>query len=192
MRDTELADIGGIRCPPGPLPRLGDAAPDRAELLRRAVDGLVAASGDRRLLVGLDDAHHLDDSSAALVHQLATATPVTVLVTIRSGSQAPDPIVALWKDTAADRFEIQALSRGEVAQLVVAALGGQVDGITVQTLWRLTQGNPLYLRELVLSGLDSGKLTRAAGIWRWDGAIVASHSRNAACGWTAASSSRAM
>jgi DNA-binding CsgD family transcriptional regulator len=156
------------------LPRLGDAAPDRAELLRRAVDGLVAASGDRRLLVGIDDAHHLDDSSAALVHQLATATPVTVLVTVRSGSQAPDPIVALWKDTAADRFEIQALSRAEVAQLVVAALGGQVDGNTVQTLWRLTQGNPLYLRELVLSGLDSGKLTRAAGLWRWDGAIVAS------------------
>ena len=125
-------------------------------------------------LVGIDDAHHLDDSSAALVHQLATATPVTVLVTVRSGSQAPDPIVALWKDTAADRFEIQALSRGEVAQLVAAALGGQVDGSTVQTLWRLTQGNPLYLRELVLSGLDSGKLTRAAGVWRWDGAIVAS------------------
>jgi DNA-binding CsgD family transcriptional regulator len=156
------------------LPRLGDAAPDRAELLRRAVDGLVAVSGGRRLLVGIDDAHQLDDSSAALVHQLATATPVTVLVTVRSGLQAPDPVVALWKDTAADRFEIQALSRGEVAELVVAALDGQVDGGTAQTLWRLTEGNPLYLRELVLSGLDSGKLTRAAGMWRWDGAIVAS------------------
>ena len=93
---------------------LAMTAPDRAELLRRSVDGLVAAAGDRRLLVGIDDAHLLDDSSAALVHQLATATPVTVLVTVRSGTQAPDPIVALWKDTAADRFEIQALSRAEV------------------------------------------------------------------------------
>ena len=156
------------------LPRLGETAPDRAELLRRSVDGLVAAAGDRGLVVGVDDAHLLDDSSAALVHQLATATPVTVLVTVRSGTSSPDPIVALWKDTVADRFEIQALSHAEVAQLVGEALGGQVDGRTVQTLWRLTQGNPLYLRELILGGLDSGNLTRAGGVWRWDGAMVTS------------------
>jgi DNA-binding CsgD family transcriptional regulator len=156
------------------LPRLGETAPDRAELLRRSVDGLVAAAGDRGLVVGIDDAHLLDDSSAALVHQLATATPVTVLVTVRSGTSAPDPIVALWKDTVADRFEIQALSHAEVAQLVGEALGGQVDGSTVQTLWRLTQGNPLYLRELILGGLDSGNLARAGGVWRWDGAMVTS------------------
>jgi DNA-binding CsgD family transcriptional regulator/tetratricopeptide (TPR) repeat protein len=156
------------------LPRLGETAPDRADLLRRSVDGLVAAAGDRGLVVGIDDAHLLDDSSAALVHQLATATPVNVLVTVRSGTSSPDPIVALWKDTVADRFEIQALSDAEVAQLVSEALGGQVDGRTVRTLWRLTQGNPLYLRELILGGLDSGNLTRAGGVWRWDGAMVTS------------------
>ena len=154
------------------MPRLGDTVPDRAELLRRAVDALVAAAGDRRLLVAIDDAHLLDDSSASLVHQLATATPVTILVTMRSETPAPDPIVALWKDTVAERFEIQALSRSEVAALVDAALGGQVDGSTAQTLWRLTQGNPLYLRELILGGLDSGNLARVASVWRWHGAIV--------------------
>ena len=41
-------------------------------------------------------------------------------------------------------------------------------------MWRLTQGNPLYLRELILGGLDSGNLTRAGGMWRWDGAMVTS------------------
>ena len=59
-------------------------------------------------------------------------------------------------------------------ELVGEALGGQVDGRTAQTLWRLTQGNPLYLRELILGGLDSGNLTRAGGVWRWDGAMVTS------------------
>ena len=49
-----------------------------------------------------------------------------------------------------------------------------MDGSTVQTLWRLTQGNPLYLRELILGGLDSGNLARAGDVWRWDGAIVTS------------------
>jgi DNA-binding CsgD family transcriptional regulator len=156
------------------LPRFGDTAPDQAELLRRAADGLIAEAGARRLIVGIDDAHLLDDSSAALVHQLATATPVRILATMRSEAQAPDPIVALWKDAVAERFEIQALSRGEAATLVSAALGGQVDGSTVQTLWRLALGNPLYLRELVLGGLDSGNLACAGGVWRWDGTIVTS------------------
>lgn len=92
------------------------------------------------------------------------ATPVTILVTMRSETPAPDPIVALWKDTVAERFEIQALSRAEVAALVDAALGGQVDGSAAQTLWRLAQGNPLYLRELILGGLDSGNLGCTAGV----------------------------
>ena len=156
------------------LPSLGEAAPDRAELLRRTADGLVAEAGDRRLLVVVDDAHLLDDSSAALVHLLAAATTVTVLITMRSETQAPDPVVALWKDSVAERFEIQALSRDEVAALVAAVLGGQVDGSTVHTLWRLAQGNPLYLRELVLGGLDSGSLACAAGVWRWHGPVVTS------------------
>jgi hypothetical protein len=156
------------------MPRLGDTVPDRAELLRRVADGLIAEAGGRRLLVAIDDAHLLDDSSAALVHHFATATPVTILVTTRSETPAPDPIVALWKDTGAERFEIQALSRGEAAALVDAALGGQVDGSTAQALWRLAQGNPLYLRELILGGLDSGNLACVAGVWRWHGAIVTS------------------
>jgi predicted ATPase len=156
------------------MPRLGDTVPDRAELLRRVADSLVAGAGGRRLLVAIDDAHLLDDSSAALVHQLATATPVTILVTMRSETPAPDPIVALWKDTGAERFEIQPLSRGEAAELVDAALGGQVDGSTAQALWRLAQGNPLYLRELILGGLDSGNLACVAGVWRCHGTIVTS------------------
>src|SRR5260221_568536 len=104
----------------------------------------------------------------------ARASPVTVLITMRSETQAPDPIVALWKDAVAERFEVQPLSRDEVAALVAAVLGGQVDGSTVHTLWRLAQGNPLYLRELVLGGLDSGSLACAAGVWRVGGGKVTS------------------
>ena len=49
-----------------------------------------------------------------------------------------------------------------------------MDGSTAQALWRLAQGNPLYLRELILGGLDSGNLACVAGVWRWHGAIVTS------------------
>ena len=36
------------------LPRLGDAVPDRAELLQRAVDGLVASAGNRRTALKIE------------------------------------------------------------------------------------------------------------------------------------------
>jgi DNA-binding CsgD family transcriptional regulator len=96
------------------------------------------------------------------------------VLTIRAGaSSTPDPVVALWKDGLAERLEVWPLERDEVDELVACGLRGQVDGTTLDGLWRLTQGNPLFLRELVLGGLASGALSETAGVWRWDGPITA-------------------
>ena len=130
-------------------------------------------TGAARLALGVDDAHLLDDASAALVHQLAATGSGFVVVTVRSGVDLPDPVVALWKDELAERVEVQALGRSEVDELIAAALGGQVDGTTLRELWQLTGGNPMFLRELILGGLDSGALCSSAGVWRWEGPMTA-------------------
>ena len=78
------------------------------------------------------------------------------------------------KDAVADWFEIQALRAPRSGRWPTRCSAGRWTGSAVQTLWRLTQGNPLYLRELILGGLDSGNLACVAGVWRWDGAIVTS------------------
>jgi tetratricopeptide (TPR) repeat protein len=155
------------------LPDLGDRAPNQAQLLRRATVALEEQAGSRRLVLGVDDAHLLDDSSAALVHQLAAAPNMFVLATLRSGEPVPDPILALWKDGLAERLELQALSRREVEQLVGAVLGGQVDGLTLHRLWTATLGNSLLLRELLLAGREHGELGQRDGIWRWTGTMGA-------------------
>ena len=98
-----------------------------------------------RLALGVDDAHLLDDASAALVHQLAATGSGFVVVTVRNGVQVPDPVVALWKDGLAERVEVQALGRSEVDELIAAALGGQVESSTLRELWQLTRGNPMFL-----------------------------------------------
>jgi AAA ATPase domain len=147
---------------------------ERLEWFCRAAAGLVAGAGGGQVVVGVDDAHLLDAASAALVHQLALRADVFVVVTIRTGGPAPpDPVVALWKDGLAERVEVQPLGRGEVDALVAAGLGGQVDGTTLDGLWRLTRGNPLFLRELVLGGVDSGALGEVAGVWRWEDPMLA-------------------
>ncbi len=156
------------------LPGVPAAGAGQLELLRAAAALLVKGTDGAPLALGVDDAHLLDDASAALVHQLAATESAFVVVTVRSGALAPDPVVALWKDGLAERLEVQALSRAEFDELVTGGLGGQVDGATLSDLWQLTRGNPMFLRELVLGGLDSGALSRSGGgLWRWEGPVTA-------------------
>jgi DNA-binding CsgD family transcriptional regulator len=132
--------------------------------LRRA---LVERAGGRRLVLCADDAHLLDDASAALVHQLAAAGEASVVATVVAGAPTPDAIRALWKDELCARVELGQLARGDVARLLGAALGGPLDGRSLDALWRLTLGNPLYLRELA----RHGGFTESGGSWSWSGEV---------------------
>ena len=152
-----------------PAEHLGD---DRLETLRRAAELLAERSGGRPLLVGVDDAHQLDDASAALVHQLTFRGLAVVVATVRTGEPAPDPVIALWKDGLARRLDLSALSPSAAAELLERALGGPVDGVTKEEVLRVTGGNPLYLRELVLGGLESGALRQVDKVWRWRGRLA--------------------
>jgi DNA-binding CsgD family transcriptional regulator len=142
------------------------------EILRRAGSDMAKEAGDGKLAFFVDDAHLLDGRSAALVHQLAVSRAATVLVTVRAGDIAPEPVTALWKDGLAVRIELQPLSPTEVRELVTLVLGSAVDGLTLHDLVSLSRGNVLYLHELVLSGLASGVLVREEGLWRWRGPLV--------------------
>ncbi len=145
---------------------------DQRELLRSAARALALQAGSRRLALGIDDAHLLDATSAALVHHLAATRAAFVIAAVRTGEPVPDPIVALWKDDLTDRLELQALSDAEVSRLVRDVLSGYVEDTTAHELWRVSGGNPLYLRELVLSGLGSGQLDQDGGVWRWKGPLA--------------------
>jgi hypothetical protein len=59
------------------------------------------ANGGQRIVLAIDDAHLLDDPSAALVHHLALQRLAYVLVTVRSGEDTPDAVAALWRERAA-------------------------------------------------------------------------------------------
>jgi len=152
-----------------PAERLGD---DRLDTLRRAAELLAERSRGRPLLLGVDDAHLLDDASAALVHQLAFRGLAVVVATVRTGEPAPDPVIALWKDGLARRLDLSELPPSATAELLERALGGPVDGVTRKEVGRITGGNPLYLRELVLGGLESGALHQVDKVWRWRGKLA--------------------
>jgi DNA-binding CsgD family transcriptional regulator/tetratricopeptide (TPR) repeat protein len=156
---------------PGESLAVGEGQDRRAVIFDAIVRAIAHHSAQGRPVVGVDDAHLLDDASATLVHLLVTAGAARVVVTVRSGEPTPDPVVALWKDEHAVRIEVQPLSRLEVSELLTATLCGTVDGGTARRLFDVTRGNALFLRELVDEGVASGALIEEAGVWRWDGPL---------------------
>jgi DNA-binding NarL/FixJ family response regulator len=148
---------------------LGVVGPDPARLVRQASAALLAGGGKAGVVIGVDDAHLLDELSATLVHQLVLRRAASVVLTLRSGETAPDAVTALWKDGHLSRVELQPLSHHETTALLEAALGGVIDSVAARGLWSITQGNVLYLRHLVDGELEAGRLYQAEGLWLWSG-----------------------
>jgi len=142
------------------------------DLLRRTTAALHARARRTSLVLAIDDAHLLDPASATLVHQLAAAGEVFVLATVRTGEVAPDSVTALWKDGLAERIDVATLTEDDVAELLRAALDGEVEVATTRRLWSATGGNALFVHELVLAGVRSGALQRHDGVWRWRGSLA--------------------
>ena len=151
--------------PAGPY---GDVVSD---VFAAAQHTLSAMATPGRLLLVVDDAQHLDDASALLVHQLAAELTAAVLVAVRSGDRVPDPVVSLWRDGLAERIDVPPLGRGEVSELLTVALNGPVDAAVEDLLWDRCAGNALYLRELVTGARDAGVLALHHGVWTLTGPL---------------------
>ncbi|WP_435282741.1 LuxR family transcriptional regulator AbsR2 [Streptomyces koelreuteriae] len=123
--------------------------------LHRAVQLL---SGVRTLVV--DDAHLLDDASAALVHQLAVHGRTRLLVVATDGTPVPGAISRLWTGELLPRLTLEPPAQEETAQLLTAG-AGPLDPLTVGRLHRLSRGDLRLLRDLL--GAVRGRLTDVPG-----------------------------
>jgi DNA-binding CsgD family transcriptional regulator len=123
--------------------------------LHRAVQLL---SGVRTLVV--DDAHLLDDASAALVHQLALHGRTRLLVVATDGTPVPGAISRLRTGELLPCLALERLPEEETAQLLAAG-AGPLEPLTVNRLRRLSQGDLGLLRDLL--GAVRGLLTPVPG-----------------------------
>jgi DNA-binding CsgD family transcriptional regulator len=139
-------------------------------VLREIADALLES--ERPIVVAVDDAHLLDDGSAALVLHLAAQSTARVVITIRSGEGCPDAVTALWKEGLATRLELQPLSSYETVELMERVLDGPIEPSVRRRLWTVTAGVPLYLREILHAGFEQGALKRREGVWRWHGELA--------------------
>ncbi|MCH5670890.1 LuxR family transcriptional regulator AbsR2 [Streptomyces gilvus] len=136
--------------------------------LHRAVQLL---SGVRLLLI--DDAHLLDDASAALVHQLAVHGRTRLIVVAADDVPCPGAVSRLWTGELLPRLALEPLPREDTEQLLAAGVGGPLEPLTLNRLLHLSRGDPRLLRDLADALRERGLLTRCPETdqWTWRGPL---------------------
>lgn len=161
--------------------RIRASAPLRAmplAALALAAPATVGGAGDRRTLVQsaiaaieaapppalwVDDAHHLDAETGAVILNLVERSIVPVVLTVRDGEELASTVRALA--TAAETLALGPLEEQAVAELAEAILGGPLADPSLRRIHQRSGGNPLLLRELLRSGQANGDLTERGGLW---------------------------
>lgn len=150
-----------------PLPLAGAPAAAGEGTLLAAHRGFVAWAGDDTILVGVDDAHLLDEATATLLGLLADGGHVRLVLTLRTGDPVPPPVRGLAERPGTRLVALTELGEPEVRELLNRELDGEVESASLARLWEATRGNPLFLRELCRDALESGALARRHGVWAW-------------------------
>ncbi len=120
-------------------------------------------------VIGVDDAHLLDQLSATLLHQLALDGSVRIVATVRSGETVPDAITSLWKDGYLQRLHLMPFTKEQCVTLIESALGGRVEGLSADLMWDSSGGNALFVKHLVEGALEAGTLRQVRGVWQLRG-----------------------
>lgn len=139
---------------------------DLLDLMQQSARWLAHEAQGRPLVLAVDDAQWLDPTSAALVLHLVRTGTAFIIVTVRSGQDTPEAIVALWKDGHASRLELEPLDETDAEALVEEIVGGPVEAGARRWLAQTGKGNALYTRELVLAARAGGALSERHGLWQ--------------------------
>ncbi|MGV9859703.1 LuxR C-terminal-related transcriptional regulator [Gordonia sp. NPDC003425] len=139
---------------------------DPVTYLAAARESLLA---DGSVVIGVDDAHLLDELSATLLHQLAIDRAVHIVATVRSGEVVPDAVTSLWKDNHLVRITLSPFTKQQSVELVESVLGGQLEEHSADRMWEASGGNALFLRHLVEGAREARTLRQVNGVWQLRG-----------------------
>ncbi len=124
----------------------------------------------------LDDLHWADHGTIALLRQLARFVarhPVLVVGVYRDvelDRQHPlsDALATLKREAGYERVVLRGLGSDEVGELLEALASQEVPQQLGEAIHQETDGNPFFIREVILHLVEEGKLYRDQGRWRTD------------------------
>ncbi|MGO4121537.1 LuxR C-terminal-related transcriptional regulator [Arthrobacter sp. YAF16] len=113
----------------------------------------------------IDDAQHLDRGTIQLIAQAVATGAARLLAACRPGPLVPEEFLALWGDGLISKFDLAALSRGEVHQLCEQVLRADVSPWVSELFAKMTAGNPFMLMSLIDHARDTGAIGKRRGTW---------------------------
>jgi DNA-binding CsgD family transcriptional regulator/tetratricopeptide (TPR) repeat protein len=160
---------------PDATPRAAfDPQEDRRRLFHALGEAVRALGQVQPLLIAIEDAHWSDDATLDLVLHLArslAAQRVAIVLTFRSdevGARLARLLADLDRARCAMEVVLRSLDESEVAAMLTAIFGPRsvFDSGFVGTLYRLTEGNPFFVEEVLKDLVVDGNLVRDDGTWR--------------------------
>ena len=169
----EVSRLVTLRVEDAPKPRVSDPETERYLLFRAVGDLLERAGAEDPILLFLDDLHWADSASLVLLkHVISNVVHARLLIVCtyrETDLPAGHPLGALLADLRRmDGIEwtaLDGLEHSEVVALVEAAAGHEldVDGLQLaEALTHETDGNPFFLREMILHLVESGGVVQGA------------------------------
>jgi class 3 adenylate cyclase len=162
-----------------PEPQASDTETERYLLFSAVVGLLRGVSEAMPLCVVLDDLHWADGQSLALLKHLVRGVErgaLKVIATYRDSDVGKDhPLSGMLADLrtvdGVRRLSLRGLARGEVAEIVTAVSGHELDadGVALaDEIAQETDGNPFFVGELLRGLRESGGLVYDEDAGRWN------------------------
>ena len=153
--------LPSVRRPEGAL----DEEVDRRVVFRAVADLLARAASERGAVLAVDDLHHADEATAALVHHLARGgASERMLVVAVIGDEPAPRAAALVRSRLIGRGAAVEVALGPLDRSALAAVAGRAAGrplspATLDAIGRSAAGNPFFAEELAASVDASGEVT---------------------------------
>ncbi|MFF2271523.1 LuxR C-terminal-related transcriptional regulator [Agromyces sp. NPDC058136] len=120
----------------------------------------------RPAIIAVDDLSSADSVSVALIAQLVAAGAISLIATLPEGEPVPEGVLPVAGAADSVRIDVAPLDLEEVTELLALALDAPVAHRDAVELHRASHGNPLFLRELVIGGVETGALAWSGGQWQ--------------------------
>ena len=154
---------------------------ERFRLLDAVSQFVIALAERAPVVLVLDDLHWADRGTIAMLRHVARFAPkhrVLILGAYRDvelDRQHPlsDALAQLRREAEYERIMLKGLARDDVGAMLQTIAEQEVNAALVQAISDETDGNPFFIREVLIHLVEEGKLYREDGAWRSSATSIA-------------------
>ncbi len=154
----------------------GDPEQDRYRLMQAVMTFLSNAANVRPLAIVLEDLHDADQGTLDMLTQVSrhlSGARLLIVGTYRDvevdrSHPLSGALAELRRGGSFDRIPLRGLNADEVQRMMASISGEDVPWSLSETVYRQTEGNPLFVQEVLRYLVEQGYLTRDGGRSRRD------------------------